>query len=83
MTHAAVSTGRTNLHRFLSGYGQEIVVLLSIVALFVVVGAINPRFLSDTNINSIFAGNAYIAIAAIGMSMIIMAGVGTEGVKKE
>ena len=74
MTHAAVSPGRTNLHRFLSGYGQEIVVLLSIVALFVVVGAINPRFLSDTNINSIFAGNAYIAIAAIGMSMIIMAG---------
>jgi ribose/xylose/arabinose/galactoside ABC-type transport system permease subunit len=74
MTDAAVSPGRTNLHRFLSGYGQEIVVLLSIVALFVVVGAINPRFLSDTNINSIFAGNAYIAIAAIGMSMIIMAG---------
>ena len=74
MTGAAVSPGRTNLHRFLSGYGQEIVVLLSIVALFVVVGAINPRFLSDTNINSIFAGNAYIAIAAIGMSMIIMAG---------
>ena len=74
MNHAAVSPGRTNLHRFLSGYGQEIVVLLSIVALFVVVGAINPRFLSDTNINSIFAGNAYIAIAAIGMSMIIMAG---------
>ena len=74
MSGAAVSPGRTNLHRFLSGYGQEIVVLLSIVALFVVVGAINPRFLSDTNINSIFAGNAYIAIAAIGMSMIIMAG---------
>jgi ribose/xylose/arabinose/galactoside ABC-type transport system permease subunit len=74
MSDAAISPGRTNLHRFLSGYGQEIVVLLSIVALFVVVGAINPRFLSDTNINSIFAGNAYIAIAAIGMSMIIMAG---------
>ena len=74
MSGAAVSPGRTNLHRSLSGYGQEIVVLLSIVALFVVVGAINPRFLSDTNINSIFAGNAYIAIAAIGMSMIIMAG---------
>ena len=74
MSATALSPGRTNLHRFLSGYGQEIVVLLSIVALFVVVGAINPRFLSDTNINSIFAGNAYIAIAAIGMSMIIMAG---------
>ncbi len=74
MSSAAVSIGRSNLQRFLSGYGQEIVVLLSIVALFIVVGAVNPRFLSDTNINSIFAGNAYIAIAAIGMSMIIMAG---------
>ncbi|MEI8180726.1 ABC transporter permease [Aestuariivirga sp.] len=74
MTAAALSPGRSNLHRFLSGYGQEIVVLLSIVALFVVVGAINHRFLSDTNINSIFAGNAYIAIAAIGMSMVIIAG---------
>lgn len=74
MSDLALSPGRSNLQRFLSGYGQEIVVLLSIVALFVVVGAINPRFLSDTNINSIFAGNAYIAIAAIGMSMVIIAG---------
>lgn len=74
MSDIALSPGRSNLQRFLSGYGQEIVVLLSIVALFVVVGAINPRFLSDMNINSIFAGNAYIAIAAIGMSMVIMAG---------
>jgi ribose/xylose/arabinose/galactoside ABC-type transport system permease subunit len=74
MTMIAASPGRSNLHRFVSGYGQEIVVALSIVALFVVVGAVNPRFLSDTNINSIFAGNAYIAIAAIGMSMIIIAG---------
>ena len=74
MTSLALSPGRSNLQRFLSGYGQEIVVFLSIVALFAVVGAINPRFLSDTNINSIFAGNAYIAVAAIGMSMIIIAG---------
>lgn len=74
MSDVALSPGRSNLQRFLSGYGQEIVVLLSIFFLFVVVGAINPRFLSDTNINSIFAGNAYIAIAAIGMSMIIIAG---------
>jgi len=74
MSDVALSPGRSNLQRFLSGYGQEIVVLLSIAALFVVVGAINPRFLSNTNINSIFAGNAYIAIAAIGMSMVIISG---------
>ena len=74
MSDLALSPGRSNLQRFVSGYGQEIVVLLSIVALFVVVGAVNQRFLSNTNINSIFAGNAYIAVAAIGMSMVIMAG---------
>jgi ribose/xylose/arabinose/galactoside ABC-type transport system permease subunit len=71
---ATISTGRSRFRRFLSGYGQELVVLSSIIALFVVVGAINPRFLSDTNINSIFAGNAYIAVAAIGMSMVIISG---------
>ena len=71
---APPAIGRSPLQRFLGGYGQEIVVFLSIIFLFVVVGAINPRFLSDTNINSIFAGNAYIAVAAIGMSMIIIAG---------
>lgn len=74
MSVTAVHSGRTALQRFVSGYGQEIVVLLSIAVLFLIVGSINPRFLSDTNINSIFAGNAYIAIAAIGMSMVIIAG---------
>jgi ribose/xylose/arabinose/galactoside ABC-type transport system permease subunit len=71
---AAAPIGQSGLQRFLGGYGQEIVVFLSIAALFGVVGAMNPRFLSDTNINSIFAGNAYIAVAAIGMSMVIIAG---------
>ena len=66
--------GRSQLHRFAAGYGQEIVVFLSIVALFAIVGMVNPRFMSDNNINSIFAGNAYIAIAAIGMTMVIISG---------
>ncbi len=69
-----IRSGRSGFQRFVTGYGQEIVVALSIVALFIVVGLYNPRFLNDTNINSIFAGNAYIAVAAIGMSMIIVAG---------
>lgn len=62
------------LQRLMSDYGQEIVVLLAIIALFVVVTAINPRFISTNNLTSIFAGNAYIAIAAIGMSMVIITG---------
>lgn len=76
MTTATMSaTGsRSNLRRFLGGYGQELIVASAIVVLFVGVGTFNPRFLSDTNINSIIAGNAYIAVAAIGMSMIIISG---------
>src|SRR2546427_12835404 len=37
-------------------------------------GAVNVRFLSENNLNSIFSGNAYVAVAAIGMSMVIIAG---------
>ncbi len=53
---------------------QELVLFLAIVALFVVVGAINPRFVAERNLQSIFLGNAYIAVAAIGMSMVIISG---------
>jgi ribose/xylose/arabinose/galactoside ABC-type transport system permease subunit len=53
---------------------QELVLVLAIVALFLVVGAVNARFLSEQNLKSIFLGNAYIAVAAIGMSMVIISG---------
>ncbi len=69
-----VGLQRSWLRRFAGNYGQEIIVLLAIALLFVIVGSYNPRFLSDTNMNSIFAGNAYIAVAAIGMSMVIISG---------
>jgi ribose/xylose/arabinose/galactoside ABC-type transport system permease subunit len=53
---------------------QEMVLLVSIVVLFIVVGAINPRYVAERNLHSIFLGNAYIAVAAIGMSMVIISG---------
>lgn len=53
---------------------QELVLVLAIVALFAVVGAMNPRFIAERNLQSIFLGNAYIAVAAIGMSMVIISG---------
>jgi ribose/xylose/arabinose/galactoside ABC-type transport system permease subunit len=53
---------------------QEMVLLLSLIALLVVVGAINPRYLAERNLQSMFLGNAYIAVAAIGMSMVIISG---------
>ncbi|MCX5515595.1 ABC transporter permease [Kaistia algarum] len=62
------------LSRTLSAYGQELIILTAIVVLFVVVGTIAPRFVSQNNLTSIFVGNAYIAVAAIGMSMVIISG---------
>jgi ribose/xylose/arabinose/galactoside ABC-type transport system permease subunit len=75
LTDAAVTPSRRGrLARLASSYGQELVVLGALVALMVLVGAVNPRFLSDTNLTSVFSGNAYIAVAAIGMSMVIITG---------
>src|SRR4051812_46487854 len=55
-------------------YGPEVVILAALGVLFVGVGLYNPRFISTNNLTSMFVGNAYIAIAAIGMSMVIISG---------
>lgn len=60
--------------RLFAEYGQEIVVLAAIVVLFAVVMIVNPRFISANNLTTIFSGNAYIAVAAIGMAMVIVTG---------
>lgn len=60
------------LRRFFSEYGHECVVALAIVVLLVGVGLYSPRFISARNLRSIFSGNAYVAIAAIGMTILIV-----------
>ena len=62
------------LRRLMADYGQELIVLAAIIVLFVVVTAVNPRFISANNLTAIFSGNAYIAVAAIGMAMVIVTG---------
>ncbi|MCX5517208.1 ABC transporter permease [Kaistia defluvii] len=57
-----------------AAYGQEFILLGAIAALFIIVGIISPRFFGANNISNIFAGNAYIAVAAIGMSLVIISG---------
>lgn len=74
MEALATTAGVPRLRRLASAYGQELVVLGALIVLMVGVGLYNPRFLSDTNLTSVFSGNAYIAVAAIGMSMVIITG---------
>ena len=64
--------GRFRVMRF---YGnQESVILLGMLLLIVVIGIANPRFLQERNISDILQGNAYIAVAALGMTMVIVTG---------
>ncbi|WP_119304086.1 ABC transporter permease [Dongia deserti] len=74
MAVAAAIQRRSAASRLVEAYGQELVVLGAIIALFVIVGTVNPRFLSENNLINIFSGNAYIAVAAIGMSLVIISG---------
>lgn len=53
---------------------QESVLIFAVAALLVVVGIINPRFLAERNLLDILQGNAYVAVAAIGMTMVIVTG---------
>jgi ribose/xylose/arabinose/galactoside ABC-type transport system permease subunit len=72
---AAVAPPRRALFpRALQGYGQELVVFGALVLLVAFSGLVNGRFLSDNNLTSIFSGSAYVAVAAIGMSMVIISG---------
>ncbi len=53
---------------------QEGLLLVLLVALFIGVGLNNNQFLAWNNVSDLFNVNAYIAVAAIGMSMVIITG---------
>jgi rhamnose transport system permease protein len=75
VTTAAVvagTTARTNPFRRLAS--QEALLAVAVIALAILVGFVNPRFLATRNLSDILLGNAYIAVAAVGMSMVIISG---------
>lgn len=62
-------------YRIMRIYGnQESVILFALLFLIVAVGIANPRFLQERNLSDILQGNAYIAVAALGMTMVIITG---------
>ena len=71
-TEPRVRAGSNPLRSILGS--QEFVLALSLVALLVIVDLINPRYLAENNVKSIFLGNAYIAVMAVGMTMVIVSG---------
>ena len=53
---------------------QESAIIIALVVLLVGVGLNSPRFLATRNLLDVLSGNAYIAVAAIGMSLLIITG---------
>jgi ribose/xylose/arabinose/galactoside ABC-type transport system permease subunit len=53
---------------------QEALLAIAIIGLAIVVGLDNDRFLATRNLSDMLLGNAYIAVAAVGMSMVIVSG---------
>ena len=53
---------------------QEFILLLVLLVLGIVVGTISPRFLAQRNVSDILLNSSYIAVAAIGQAMVIVAG---------
>jgi ribose/xylose/arabinose/galactoside ABC-type transport system permease subunit len=53
---------------------QESILLLVLIALIAYTGNHSDRFLATRNMTNLFSGYAYIAVAAIGMTMVIVTG---------
>jgi ribose/xylose/arabinose/galactoside ABC-type transport system permease subunit len=53
---------------------QEVVLVFVIIALSLVAGAINPQFWRSNNVRDTLSNISYIAVAAIGMTMVIASG---------
>ncbi len=75
MTAAASTRGNRYIATARRLFGtQEGILLLLLAVLIIGVGLYNPRFLNERNLTDVFNANAYVAVAAIGISMIIITG---------
>ncbi len=68
----SASAGRYRLTKIFGN--QESVILFGLLLLIFFIGIANPRYLQERNISDILQGNAYIAVAALGMTMVIVTG---------
>ena len=75
MRTVALTQAQADPRRFLKALAsQEALLAIAVVVLAVAVGLYNPRFLATRNLSDVLLGNAYIAVAAVGMSMVIVSG---------
>jgi ribose/xylose/arabinose/galactoside ABC-type transport system permease subunit len=61
-----------SLRKMLSN--QESIILFALIGMVLLVGISSPRFVGERNLTNLLHENAYIAVAAIGMAMVIITG---------
>jgi rhamnose transport system permease protein len=75
MTTVTLSRAEAEPRKLLKALAsQEALLAIAVIGLAVLVGLYNPRFLATRNLSDVLLGNAYIAVAAVGMSMVIISG---------
>jgi ribose transport system permease protein/rhamnose transport system permease protein len=75
MSTVALTEAQADPRRFLKALAsQEALLAIAVIGLAIAVGLYNPRFLATRNLSDVLLGNAYIAVAAVGMSMVIVSG---------
>src|SRR6266702_3419457 len=75
MTAVTLTRAEVDPSRLLKALtSQEALLAIAVIGLAIAVGLYNPRFLMTRNLSDVLLGNAYIAVAAVGMSMVIISG---------
>jgi len=75
MTTVTLARSEADPRRLLKALtSQEALLAIAVITLAIAVGLYNPRFLAVRNLSDVMLGNAYIAVAAVGMSMVIISG---------
>lgn len=75
MTAVTLDGAEADPRRWLKALAsQEALLAIAVIGLAIAVGLYNPRFLAARNLSDVLLGNAYIAVAAVGMSMVIISG---------
>lgn len=75
MTAVTLDGAEADPRRWLKALAsQEALLAIAVIGLAIAVDLYNPRFLAARNLSDVLLGNAYIAVAAVGMSMVIISG---------
>jgi len=73
---SGINGGLSSIGRRLRGliFSQEFILMMVLIGLSLIFTAVNPRFARERNISDILLNSSYIAVAAVGMSMVIISG---------